>query len=67
MKTVEEAKMLTDANKGGDSGAAELKQAALLLDPLGVAPDVGHLLPKDTGPLAASNPGHGGIDLISEA
>lgn len=67
MKTVEEAKMLTDANKGGDSGAAELKQAALLLDPLGVTPDVGHLLPKETGPLAAPNPAQGGIDLIGDA
>ncbi len=38
---------LTKPNNTGENGAAELKQATLALDPLGVMPDVGHLLPAD--------------------
>ena len=62
--------MLTNANKRGgfvaaeagrtDAGAERLKQAAFALDPLGVAPEVGHLLPQ-------GGASRGAADLIGEA
>ena len=42
-----DGKTLTNPNKDGDSGVSGLKQETLALDPLGVMPDVGHLLPTD--------------------
>ena len=39
---------LTNPNKSGEKGVVELKQMSLSIDPLGVMPDVGHLLPADT-------------------
>lgn len=40
-----DAESLTNPNKSELSGVAELKQAAFDIDPLGVMPEVGHLLP----------------------
>jgi len=55
-----EAEMLTNANKSEVVGAERLKQAAFALDPLGVAPEVGHLLPK-------GGASRGTVDLVGEA
>lgn len=63
---MEEEKTLTKPNKRGD--VPRLVEEAEVLDPLGVMPEVGHLLPGDgTGPLAAPNPAQGAVDLTAEA
>lgn len=67
---MEEEKTLTKPNKRGGNAAdvPRLVEEAEVLDPLGVMPEVGHLLPGNgTGPLAAQNPAQGAVDLTAEA
>ena len=59
-------KTLTNPNKSGDFGAAaesaeRLAEEARSLDPLGVVPDVGHLLPAEHSSAVKS------VDLAAEA